>query len=424
MHYSGYMKLSPVAVELWKTLVQRGYSTLLPGFLCRLIERVSWQKSGADIPGRMPSVAEQRFFNLPVWDSVSPMFQRMGEIAAYKNLWADRLYLVLDFFDIGRAGNFHWGDIDSLGQQLAILPDDYQTNPEYLGYLSDFDQSLREYLYHCPDFGLTEELRLQYPEVLSSATVEQLHRHWDALYSRYYYMTGVISPLEEDAEDLEMFAEPEMQMSGGYCDLEMRGEGNWSALLASELAYQDETMELDYFDIKYLESQLMFLKKDEGADRVIRRRLVLNVDAEPFAVNLRALARCMAWVQLLISVAARLYEKDRVQLIVLLHTGDKNLTKNILQLFMLRIQRQNLDAVAEIRFSMPPEDDGLNWQSIYLSNCASDQPAEGSCRILPDLEEQLGLLLKTDSIHERRLLRAVRNQIEFLKGRSHAKVSA
>jgi hypothetical protein len=194
------------------------------------------------------------------------------------------------------------------------------------------------------------------------------------------------------------------------------------------LAYQEDDESIDYFDVKYLESQLLFLKKEEGVDRVVRRRVRFSVDARRFVANIRVLARLLAWLELSIYLVTHLFEKDRLQIIVRIQTEREGLTPALNQLLLLRVRRQNPGSDGELRFSEPDTFDGLRWQNIDI---VPEQPAGSRSTavgnrmmVMQDPVQTLGLALKTERLHEKRLLIYMKTLKQFLEGKTHAEVSA
>jgi len=428
LNHSGFYSLNKDVEEIWKKLVNRGYNSLLPGLLAGIIQKISWREAGTRIQGRSGSLEEQIFFQNPIWDSFLQVFQGLGSFEENHKAWVDALYFLLDYFDLGSSNIFSWGALSKF-PEASVEGLTLSEQSQLTEYLRITDMELKKIGLKVMMFGLTEEFRIHYPRIFEDAAVEDLHRFWESSYRRYQTLLGPVPVLEEDTDNLVDYAEPEMQMTGGYCDVEIRGEGNWTALLASELSFEDPEMEVDYFDIKYMEGQLIFFKKDEGADRIIRRRIVLALDAEAFRVNTRALARALAWIQLLASICLSLYMKDRVQLILLLKTGIQDLDRRIRQLMQLRLNRQNPDNDQDIRFEFPVEDDGLLWQTTLITNNAEVElpvwadDAHIKKQYYPNIDEDLGLLLKTNSIQEKRLLRVTRDLLSLLQENVYDKVS-
>lgn len=432
LEYEGYARLGVPVYRLWHRLVARGFGALSPGFLAAVVERLQARESAVRLPGRSGSTERIRFLYLPVWTRILTSQRGGGSLTENPRGFRDQVAYLLEFFDLGRSDRFHWGLVPESEADLLEGDLDNAETKQLQSLLGTYREEqrgmLRERTRRAWDFGMSQELQIQHPELLSSVFLEEVHRQWDHSYTTAMQALGAIQPLTDTSDQLEHFADPHLQMTGGYCDLEVRGEGSWSALLASELAYQDESAAIDYFDVKYLESQLLYFKKEEGIDRVVRRRIRFIVDARRFTSNVRVLARFLAWLELSIYLVTHLFEKDRLQIIVHIDTGREELTQPLNQLLLLRTRRQNPGSDGELRFSEPDIYDGLRWQEISIGPDDVEQPLSGGfghrAMVLADPVKTLGLSLKTHRLYESRLLVHMKELKQFLEGNTHAKVSA
>lgn len=432
LELEGFRNLGSSVYYLWQSLVARGFSSLSPGFLAALVDRLQGRGNAVRLPGRTGTVERINFFALPVWNQIFPIFSSAGSLADDHHGYCDRIAYLLDYFDLGRSDSFHWGVLPET-ESVFLSTSGYDSSSEELQNMFDayFDEqrtALRSRSRNLWNFGMTQKLKVQRPELLSTVFLEEVHRQWDQSYISAVRSLGSIQPLTDTSDQLVKFADPHLQVTGGYSDLEVRGEGSWSALLASELAYQEDDDSIDFFDVKYLESQLLYLKKEEGVDRVIRRRIRIHIDARKFGGNVRVLARLLVWLELSVYLATHLFEKDRIQIIVQILTAQTDLCRSLNQLLLLRTRQLNSNSDGEIRFSEPDVQDGLRWQEITIGPQSIEDtilPGRGHRKmIIEDPVRTLGLTLKTHRLFVRRLLVHVKMLKNFLEGNTHAKISA
>lgn len=98
---------------------------------------------------------------------------------------------------------------------------------------------------------------------------------------------GVIQPTElvlmpEDAQRDIQFRDDTTYPTGGITELTT--SGSWENLVLSELIYIDDThpAEVDLFDIRFVENEILFYLRDEGQLSSMRRSIDFIIDLGPF----------------------------------------------------------------------------------------------------------------------------------------------
>jgi len=310
---SGYRELDSLPLNLWKKIVLHGKMALPPGFLGNLIERLTHKSAGLKEPRFVFPLEEQLLEKIckgTGFEHLEGLFILSGG-KVDPNFFAGVVEQIVD-----RIPGFHseieiasrdldasFSSLTSADSQFQALPiieklyqkaiDDFSKEPFYLDQVDLFEIS------H-PQLFIRPADRTFYRVMMASVKAI-------ATWAR-----GVFSLQEELPMVVAKYGEPQMLLLGGYDSL--TNKGDIASLVPSELAFIDETMAVDMFDYKFLENQLMFFKREEGAVFRIRRHVLVQLELTPFLEHERHLGLLFAWCLTLAEKILEAFVKDIVKI--------------------------------------------------------------------------------------------------------------
>jgi len=410
----GYIRLEDTVLAIWRKLVERGLHTLLPGDLGRILQRLRYQPSGIHMPGAAFYSRLRKFLGHPIWLELTKLTGGMEFSQANIIPWTDALYYICDYTGLGVGELFHWGGLEEFRAMDDCFQFDFPEDRLTADILYQNRNTLQQTERGLKPFSYAERVRFHHPELISDSYIHALHSFWNERHLDLRARLGSVPPLEEKSSNDLMYAEPEYQTFGGYNDIEMKGEGNWSALLSSELVYMEGTKDPDYFDVRYLESQLMYYKQDEGLNRKLRRRIVCDLSDVDLVLPSHT-GRYMAWAEYLLLIIHDLFSKDRLKIELHLSDVDEQHSSRIRQLLYLRLKNLRPDYYWDISFTPLVTKDEEPWlESSVICGIKSDD----SMRIygLENPESRMGLKQKSPDYQLKRALMYLADIEAFFRG--------
>ncbi len=313
---SGFSEIRVFVREFWKELAKEGNTAFPPGFLALLIEELMSIPAGNKIDGAAPLESEVQLIeglrNSHGFDRLEGIFILNGadkDLELGKSILRqliDRLpqfrssWLVFSGPDMERS-------FSSASQNSGF---DCEKTLDLL--YKDFYQQLE-----IKEFGLSSSdiFEISHPSLFEKPTDRIFYRKMTTAMNGISLWTQSVFTLKEESNwVVARYGEPQVLPIGGYDAIS--NKGNLSSIIPSELAYIDETMEFDLFDYKYLESQLMYFKRDSGAVFRIRRNVHVKVDLTEFFEHERHLGLLFAWVQNLSEKIVETFVKDLVNIYI------------------------------------------------------------------------------------------------------------
>ncbi|GEM_PF-4078491 len=351
---SAYISLNEEALGLWKRFLKRGFHSLLPGSFAILLERLSGKASGEKALSRLPWKPEYDFFSLDIWDRLHYRFTEIGEDTENQGLKLEALHRLLQFM---RAGISQYLQFNTVGETEG------QTTAREANKLmwEEEERRLVEFTRRPWINGPEDELPLFQPQLFPNTVLIHIHRIWETLYKNLKNQFSVQPLQDPHGASLDFTTDPEIQMMGGYNDIELKGEGNWTALLPSELVFMENGDDIDYFDAKFTESELLFFRRDEGAEKIMHRKVIVMINANTFRESIRSMGRMMAWIELVWHLADNLFKKDEILFEVQMKFNDAQLKRQLISLLDFRINRNRPSEKHHFIKSPSPVTPGKVW---------------------------------------------------------------
>ncbi|RCK81655.1 MAG: hypothetical protein OZSIB_0789 [Candidatus Ozemobacter sibiricus] len=311
---SGFRQLEPLPLRIWKEAVRAGKNALPPGFFGLLWERLTHKTAG---PHRertgLPAEDEllTRLTRLPGFEHLEGLFILRGARPS-EDFIAGVLAQVID-----RLPGFHHAVVQMASLDLEHVLD-HPTAPDpafpATRHLQTIYQDALSRLAAAPlTLTPTDLFEIGHPHLFRSPADRTFYRRMMAAVNGLaHWATGVFTLKEESATVVAQFGEPQILPLGGYDSLTTKGD--ISSLLSSELGFIDEEMEVDLFDLKYCENQLLYFKREEGAVFRIRRDITVDLELTPFFEHERHLGLLFAWCFVLADRLMETFVKDAVRL--------------------------------------------------------------------------------------------------------------
>lgn len=314
INVSGFSRLNPLVLRIWKKAVMRGRQALPPGFTARMFENLTRRPAGERKRGRtfdredaiLDAICRKSGF-----EDLEGLFILRGNTLSSEFTESVMLQLldVLPGFILNSI-RFSSQDLES-----AFAPDT-PADPRLpvSGLLLQIYGELENMFADSP-FRLSNGsiFEITHPDLFSSPADRTFYRYMtETMEGISRWSKGTFTLREDAASLVESCGEPQVLMLGGYDSLSNKGE--FSSLLTSELAYIDEAMEVDLFDYKYLEKQLMFFKREEGAVFRIKRNVTVIFELTPFVEHERHLGMCFGFSLALAEKILEAFFKDRVNI--------------------------------------------------------------------------------------------------------------
>lgn len=387
LRVSGFESLSPWVTKLWLSLV--GFDgrasrtpSLLPGLLATILDtltplNVGIRESVSSFEG------EKKLLRQTSWRKIGDFLAKLPEPSNDLEPWITMVGSIFVKNGIGLHQEFRWGNLE-LASTLTwsssmIYTSDNQTIDSARGLVESAEQEILKLSEIPIVFQEADYVILSHEKLVDlGVSYYEIFYSWIPFSNRLREYLGDILPEDSDGLTTLDFSEPNYTLDGGYNDLETKGEGNWSSLLSTELAYVEGGSTPDYFDYKYASQTLFFFKRDEGEKRSIRRRIRCIFDlnqwnAESHEYSLiRNLGKVLGLLEVLLQRMFVLFQRDKLQVILDFRLGNKPLLGGILDVFRDRITsnsagQENDNSNRDIRFQNPLPD-GILWQEWTLTN--------------------------------------------------------
>jgi len=311
---SGFQKLEGDALKAWRDTVLHGKNSMPPGFFGLLWERLT---------GKSPGKHKERV-GLALEDE---LLEQICHGRGFEHI--EGLFILhgskisVDFATgvvnqvIDRIQGFHSSKIQIAARDLdSALEKAFPPSPDFPAkqllkdvYQDAFDRQMKVPFALSP----TDLFEIGHPQLFRTPADRTFYRRMmSGALGITPWATGVFTLKEETTMVVAHFGEPQILPLGGYDSLATKG--NISSLVPSELGFIDEEMEVDLFDYKYCENQLLYFKRDEGAVFRIRRDLVVRLPLTPFFEHERHLGMLFAWCLVLSERVIETFMKDAVRI--------------------------------------------------------------------------------------------------------------
>lgn len=311
---SGFSHLDEIPLQVWKNAVQHGKPALPPGFLGILFERLTGRGAGPRIPAPEDSLERELLFAIASgegFEHLEGIFAlaggspRAGFIAGVMEQVIDRLP---DF--ACPEIQFTTRDLDEAlgGKQPpdtsfpveAVLPIVYR---DALNGLNRRPFKL----------GQADLFEIGHPHLFRKPADRTFYRRlMSGMRGLSMFARGTFTLREELPMVVARYGEAKMLPLGGYDSL--TNKGDIASLVPSELGFIDDSMEVDLFDYKYCENQLLYFKREEGAVFRIRRHLRVHLPLTPFFEHERHLGLLFAWCLVFAERVIETFTKDIVRI--------------------------------------------------------------------------------------------------------------
>ncbi len=311
---SGLEELDTQPVHCWKRVVLQGRRALPPGFLANLLERLSHKSVGRRSRVPKSPVEEELLDKICIgtgFEHLEGVFILAGTKAdpAFFSGVVEQIVDRIPGFH-HEAVNFSDSDLDR-SLQIGLAPDPAFNADEVLDsvYRDTLEALQRE------PFRLqsTDLFEIAHPDLFPKPANRTFYRVMMSFVAGITtWASGVFTLREEAPMVVSRFGEPQMLPLGGYDAL--TNKGDISSLVPSELAYIDESMEVDMFDYKVLENQLMYFKREQGAVFRIRRLLFVRLDLTMFMEHEKHLGMLFAWCLVLSEKLIETFCKDIIRI--------------------------------------------------------------------------------------------------------------
>jgi len=234
------------------------------------------------------------------------------------------------------------GDIETFVDHVnSRLEEDNSTDPKddpaFLAVMQAITNGL---LHHtAPNRGI--EARLRFPELVQDVDMERIADTWEKTVEKTLERLGPVHGTRPIAVK-SVFVQDDVAVANGYRDIEPRAPGAWDALLPSELGLMDDTGEIDLFDIKAAENELLHFIADNETERRARRHFFLISDIESKDSELffrfDIAAWYMAWWELVVRVLVERMAGDELEFTLVVHGQQPKRWRNMAQLLVARVK--------------------------------------------------------------------------------------
>lgn len=311
---SGFRQLDDLPRRVWRDAVLHGKNALPPGFFALLWERLTRRNAGTRTD-RAGLAAEDELLtalgHVPGFEHLEGLFILHGA-QPNEEFVTGVLAQVLD-----RLPGFHHPQVQMAARDLdAVLDQPPAPDPSFpaarLLSVTCLDALAR--LQAAP-LALTaaDLFEIGHPHLFRLPADRTFYRRMMAgILGIAPWATGTFTLKEESSTVVAQFGEPQILPLGGYDSLATKGD--ISSLVPSELGYIDEEMEVDLFDYKFSENQLLYFKREEGAVFRIRRDVTVALELTPFFEHERHLGLLFAWCFVLAERLMETFVKDAVRL--------------------------------------------------------------------------------------------------------------
>jgi hypothetical protein len=349
LHASGFRELDDVPREIWQAAVEHGKRALPPGFVGSLLERLTKKSSGlrgAGAPFAAESELLAKLCDGTGMEHLEGVFILAGS-SCEPGFLKGVLLQILD-----RIPGFYLNEI-------TISPTDLErafSAPHHPDPAFPAEKILAKVykdalaLVDASPFMLTatDMFEIGHPDLFQKPADRTFYRvMMRAVAGVHAWTSGVFTFQEETPGVVAMFGEPQVLALGGYDSLATQGD--ISSLVPSELAYMDETMAVDLFDYKFLENQLLFYKREQGAVFRIRREMILQVHLTPFMEHERHLGLLFAWCLVLAEKILEVFVKDMMRLHFELHGFQPSALHDACEFFRLFLREKGNSDRVKIR---------------------------------------------------------------------------
>ncbi len=311
---SGFRDLDTVPLKIWKTIVLHGKPALPPGFFGILFERLAHRGSGVRVTAQPFPLEEEiisRVFN-------SQGFQHLEGVFILHGGKTDEEFVSGLFFQIidRLPGFFHPGiqfsnrDLETSLQEFTTVDMGFPAR-QFLEAV--YKESLDAIVRTPVALGHSDLFEISHPNLFAKPADRTFYRvMMRGVLGVATWLRGGFTLREETPMVIAHFGEPQVLSLGGYDSLVNKGD--ISSLVPSELGFIDETMEVDLFDYKYLENQLLYFQREQGAVFRIRRDVFVQIQMTPFFEHERHLGLVFAWLLLLAEKIVETFTKDIVRI--------------------------------------------------------------------------------------------------------------
>ncbi|MFZ2958269.1 MAG: hypothetical protein WA705_15375 [Candidatus Ozemobacteraceae bacterium] len=313
LRYSGFNELYAFPRDYWKNAVIHGRRGLPPGFLAALYERLTRRDAGSRGEVSISALEQELFSRICQGDG----FDRLEGMFILAGSRDDPTFAegVLDNL-LDRLPDFIHPMLQMAPRDLATaFGDEISVDPLFsaLPLIEHLYQEAIDTLTKKP-FCLTpvDVFEIGHPALFRKPSDRIFYRRLMRTLNGISLHTSAVFTLHEEAAMVvARFGEPQVLPLGGYDSL--TNQGDIASLVPSELGYIDETMPVDLFDVKFMERQLLYFKREEGSVFRIRRDVRLCVELTPFMEHERHLALLFGWCLVLSEKLLEVFTKDIVR---------------------------------------------------------------------------------------------------------------
>ena len=334
LQLSGFKELDALPKAVWMAVVLQGKRALPPGFLGNFIERLTHKTAGIHSGTRAFPLEDGLMDKICIgtgFEHLEGVFILAGA-KCDPRFFSGVIEQVMDripgFFN--PLVNFSDKDLDAAMREIDRPEPPVRESRAHPGgrtgiffadressVLSTIETIYREVLEHLErdPFRLNQAdlFEIGHPSLFEKPADRTFYRvMMRAVKGIATWAGGVFTLREETPVVVSHFGEPQMLPLGGYDSL--TNKGDISSLVPSELAFIDEAMPVDMFDYKFLENQLMYFKREQGAVFRIRRRVHIQVELTSFMEHERHLGMFFAWCLILSDKILDAFTKDIVEI--------------------------------------------------------------------------------------------------------------
>ncbi|MDJ0851943.1 MAG: hypothetical protein QNK04_26525 [Myxococcota bacterium] len=313
---SGYRSLDERARRVWMQAVAAGLAALPPGFVASLLERLAHRPMGERCGS--PDPLEER------------LLTRIADCEPFRNLEGEFVLRARTFPEeqavavverIGaRLGRFYHPDVFMAAEDLlGLAPDLEPASPKSPGSAEDellqslYGDALSRLHESGASLDETDLFEIRHPSLFDRPGSRQLHRRLDRAHRsiRQWTRGDLTLPSESDSV-VSRYGEPEALPMGGFDSFTRRG--SLSALVPSELALAEAGEQIDLFDVRFLENELLYFQREEGLVFRIRRHIALVLELTPGMEQLRYQAWLLGFCAVFAERIHRVFQKDALRL--------------------------------------------------------------------------------------------------------------
>lgn len=347
---AGYMSIEPWVFLIWRQLLVGGrygepIPWISPGVVALVLTRVFSRSPG--ISGGEPHAFldawVSRLARAPISRVVFSRFDWSdlpGSTDRFLSILLSRSSVHLEAIDAVIWTNPP--DTELLYRHVnAELERNDQLDPRNDPAFSALIEALAIDLLHHSALNPGIEARLSYPDIVDDVDMEHIAAVWHETVEKTLHRLGPVYETQPIAVDA-VFVKDEFAVANGYRDIEPRAPGAWDALLPSELGLMEDTGEIDLFDIKAAENELLHFVADNESEKRVKRDLLLfseiPLQYRDLFLRFDVAAWYMAWWELAVRVLAERMAGDQLEFTLVVAGLQPKRWRKMSQLLVARVK--------------------------------------------------------------------------------------